>query len=599
MIRLFRRVILCVLCGPILFLHSASAGSVRTLDGKNYDGDLRLEKGQVVLSPRRGGEPIRLNLADVLTATFHSSDPARPQVARPVVAQNLDHAWKTQDVGPTGTPGSVALVDGRYAVKGAGANIKGTADSFYFAYQELHGDGQIIARLSDLQLVNPDEKAGLMIREKYNERGSKCAFLYFKPQDGSGFSWRAKEGGEMAQTPLAASDKPPAWLKLSRVRGSVSAFKSLDGETWIPVGTSQDLPMDQRVFIGLAVCSRDTNAACAATFETVKIQQGRQNEEPPPRMPPAADRGGPMLHRAIILRSGAVIGNAQIQSADDQSVHVVRDGKPLTLATSDVARLILAPVSPAQLAKVPPTGSGVLLGRGDFMEGEFESLKDGRLKLNSIVFGPANLAAGSEALIVVLHDITGTSGQASWIVRTTEGFVYMAKTMTIDRESLVIDDELAGSVRVNSGSVAELKAGGGRFDTLADLHPEKVEASHGFSTSAAFSMPASISLAGLPNDRPLLLRGGTSITYNLDGKYKIFLARAGVPDDVIPMLAARVTASVDGKEVYRSPPLTSFDEPAAVACPTAGGKQLVIRVEALGDPSLSCVAALVDAVIVK
>src|SRR4051794_5814268 len=119
------RVGLCVLCGSLLFLHSTFAGSVRTVDGKTYEGELRLEKGQIVISARRGGEPVKLDLAEVLGATFKSTDAAKPQAAKPAPQQKLEGVWKTQDVGPTGTPGSVTVADGKYAVKGAGANIKG------------------------------------------------------------------------------------------------------------------------------------------------------------------------------------------------------------------------------------------------------------------------------------------------------------------------------------------------------------------------------------------------------------------------------------------------------------------------------------------
>src|SRR5258706_14328052 len=111
-----------------------------------------------------------------------------------------------RDIGPTGTPGSARLIDGKFSVKGAGANIKGNADSFFFVYQELRGDGQIIARLSDLQIVNPYEKAGVMIREGFNERGSRCAFMFVTPQDGSSFAWRSQRGGAMTATALVGRD---------------------------------------------------------------------------------------------------------------------------------------------------------------------------------------------------------------------------------------------------------------------------------------------------------------------------------------------------------------------------------------------------------
>src|SRR5207253_1692605 len=186
-----------------------------------------------------------------------------------------------------------------------------------------------------LQIINPYEKAGVMIRESFNERGSKTAFMFLTPQDGSSFAWRGEKGGEMTATPLAAGDKPPTWLRLTRVKHTVTAYKSTDGTAWTQVGEPQEIRMDPRVYVGLAVCSRDTNAACAATFQGVTMQYGLPKDEPPPKLDATGERAtaaaavGAMPHRAIVLRTGAVIGNVRIQSADDKTVHVLRaDGKP-------------------------------------------------------------------------------------------------------------------------------------------------------------------------------------------------------------------------------------------------------------------------------
>src|SRR5437868_4764477 len=60
--------VFCLLAIP------AIAGSVKTVDGKTYDGDVRLEKGQVVVSVKRAGDPVRLNVDDVLAASFRMGE---------------------------------------------------------------------------------------------------------------------------------------------------------------------------------------------------------------------------------------------------------------------------------------------------------------------------------------------------------------------------------------------------------------------------------------------------------------------------------------------------------------------------------------------
>jgi hypothetical protein len=374
--------------------------------------------------------------------------------------------------------------------------------------------------------------------------------------------------------------------------------------------------MDPRVYVGLAVCSRDTNAACAATFQGVTVQYGLPKDEPPPKLDAsgeatkAAAAGQPMLHRAVVLRTGAVIGNVRIQSADDKTVHVIRaDGKPADFSTAEVARLVLGPVTAQHLARIPPTGSGVLLGKGDFFEGEFESLKDGRVRVNSVVFGPRELIAGTEAVVVVLHEIGasgdggGASSEAPWIVRTGEGFVYMARSARIEKDRLVVDDQTAGTVKLASGSIAEIKAGGGRFDSLADLRSAKVEAAAGIATATAYTVGAAggvpISLDGKPCERAVTCQAGVSLHYDLGAKYRVFLCRAGVPDGVLPAVAVRLVVIADDKEIYRSPSQTSLDDAPQISLNIAGAKALTLRVETAGDVNLPAAVVWGDPMLVK
>src|SRR6185436_19114387 len=73
-------------------------------------------------------------------------------VVNPVAAPSLPSGWQSGDLGAVGV------------VRGAGADIWGTADAFRLAYQTLSGDGQIVARVASVQNINAWTKAGVMIR---------------------------------------------------------------------------------------------------------------------------------------------------------------------------------------------------------------------------------------------------------------------------------------------------------------------------------------------------------------------------------------------------------------------------------------------------
>ena len=80
------------------------------------------------------------------------------------------------DIGTVGAAGSTSGGTGIYVLRGAGADIYGTADGCQFAGATLSGNGQIIARVTSLSNTNAWAKAGVMIRET-TAAGSKNAFM--------------------------------------------------------------------------------------------------------------------------------------------------------------------------------------------------------------------------------------------------------------------------------------------------------------------------------------------------------------------------------------------------------------------------------------
>jgi hypothetical protein len=106
--------------------------------------------------------------------------------------------WRSTDIGVVGTPGEVHLSPGGpgsdWFVSGAGSDIWGTADSFFFVYQPIR-DGEIgIAVLAETG-THPFAKAGVMIRQTLDP-GSPEVIVDVKPDGGIEFMTRASQGGE-------------------------------------------------------------------------------------------------------------------------------------------------------------------------------------------------------------------------------------------------------------------------------------------------------------------------------------------------------------------------------------------------------------------
>lgn len=183
----------------------------------------------------------------------------------------LPAPWANRDIGSVRIAGSASFDSdtSTFTLKGAGADVWGSADAFQFAYQPLSGDGSIVARVATIQNVNAWTKAGVMIRETLTA-GSAQAFMLVSPGKGLAFQCRPVTGGTSVSTTGAAATAP-YWVKLTRNGNLISAYQSPDGATWTLVGT-ETFSMGTDVYIGLAVSSHTTSATATATFANVTVQ---------------------------------------------------------------------------------------------------------------------------------------------------------------------------------------------------------------------------------------------------------------------------------------------------------------------------------------
>jgi hypothetical protein len=95
-----------------------------------------------------------------------------------------------------------------------------------------------------------------------------------------------------------------------------------------------------------------------------------------------------------------------------------------------------------------------LLASGDFYEGEFRDVRDGRVTVDSVVFGVRTFAAG-EVLAVALHDVDEAAKAVT--VRTGDGSVYVVKSLQVEGGKLHVLDEWAGDVLLSARDVVEVR----------------------------------------------------------------------------------------------------------------------------------------------
>ncbi len=174
-----------------------------------------------------------------------------------------------RDIGNPSIPGGYSPQGaGVFMVYGDGADIGGTADSFYYLFTPLQGDGELTARVLGLVNTNGWAKAGVMIRETLTP-GSKHAMEVMTPSNGVAFQRRTATNATSLSS-QGNSLAAPYWVRITR-RGNVfTGYHSVDGVTWTQQG-AETIAMSQAAHIGLCVTSHAQGTSCAAVLGEVSF----------------------------------------------------------------------------------------------------------------------------------------------------------------------------------------------------------------------------------------------------------------------------------------------------------------------------------------
>ncbi|MEQ1858634.1 MAG: protein kinase [Chthoniobacteraceae bacterium] len=168
-----------------------------------------------------------------------------------------------------GGKGGFAFKDGGYTVRNAGRDIWGNSDNFGFAFREITGDFELVARVVEVTTPQPGYKAGLIVRAGLGGDEPGVAAL-MTSGDRFGHQGRLKKG-----TPTSEVKTPkqplPHWLKLVRAGGQITSYHSADGTAWQEAGSEKIEGLKPAVFAGLAVCSHDVGKEIGVRFDEVKL----------------------------------------------------------------------------------------------------------------------------------------------------------------------------------------------------------------------------------------------------------------------------------------------------------------------------------------
>jgi len=181
--------------------------------------------------------------------------------------------WRDIDIGPVGVTGSATYLNGVFVVQGAGeigSNGNSSWDAFHFVYQQLSGDGTIVARVTSEQ-GGGYPQVGVMMRETLSANATS-AMLYYQPNT-SWLVYRPSTGSNAtAQMGNGQENNAGAyWVELSRTGNSFSSAVSMDGVIWVQAAAPLTMSMASTIYVGLAVSGAGVNTLETGTIDGVSV----------------------------------------------------------------------------------------------------------------------------------------------------------------------------------------------------------------------------------------------------------------------------------------------------------------------------------------
>jgi regulation of enolase protein 1 (concanavalin A-like superfamily) len=174
------------------------------------------------------------------------------------------------DLGTSTARGSLTASSTVFTMRGTGGGVAGTADAFFFAYQHVVGDGEIVARVQSLLKVSATAQVGIMVRADDVEPGASNVFLALDG-DGSGGHLLSRDAKGNAETAMAdATLKEGRLLRLARTGKVVTAYRDDGAGGWTKVGVFEiDLPNE--IVVGLAATDGVAGSVASAAFDVARI----------------------------------------------------------------------------------------------------------------------------------------------------------------------------------------------------------------------------------------------------------------------------------------------------------------------------------------
>lgn len=419
-------------------------GVLTVKTGERVEGRVLLTGDRVVVEPPEGG-PVTAALGDLVRLEVRAVAEKVPNGGGEIASAGaLPAPWRSKDVGRLVVPGKARWKDGQFHLWASPKAQDERFDAMHMAYAPMSGDGEIVARV--VEIGNPDEDsfAGIIMCDGLTPENRKAMLaVHFHGEQRINFRRWGYMGGSSTGTE-DPSIRAPFWLKLVREGFDVTAYYSPDGRRWRFLKVSEGRMRDEDLYVGLVTRVQKSDEASRVVIDNVSIN-GEGSVPAEPMLP------------HVVLRSGSRLA-AEVVQADPTAFRFGGRWADLAVTAPQVARVVFFHPLPEDLSsRVQGERAGLLLRSGDFAEGEFRWLREGRIGIGSILFGESDHSILDEVDALVLR--REGRGEALPVLRVTtcDGSVLLAERARLEDGRLRLSVPGLGEVDLELGDLVKLE----------------------------------------------------------------------------------------------------------------------------------------------
>jgi hypothetical protein len=439
---------LLMVSAMMLSASPARGGMVITNDGATLVGNVRLVGipggGETKVAVQIPGKGLKqLKITDIKTAYLD---------ARGEGSREADGVpWSRTEVGDAKRAGVAEINGNKINIRDSSDGFRigrkrkteegAPTDSCCFVFQKLEGDGEIQGKVLPSELTKW-MRGGFMICEGLDGTGPMAFVCRTADPVAGTLLTRLRTGDPILTTPDEKNVNVPApWLKLSRTGPMFKAFESIDGARWTPIGEKK-IAMDESKGIYIGVAATGNSREGTVEFELVKLG-GKRGV---PGLVNVGDSRLPDI--CAVLQDGTVLsGSLETVSGADGRLKRT-GGEPVTIPVSTMARAQFAPLTRAQTQKFLSAGTGLLTREGDFLDGDIKEVKPDSVTVSSVTFGLTSMERQRVLGLVFPTSASAKPENGLLEIRLSDGSMIVARKITLEKDQLVVDEPLLGTMRV-------------------------------------------------------------------------------------------------------------------------------------------------------